>query len=245
MRNLTHTIRRTVAALALLCALAALARADVIRGRVVGIADGDTVTILDASKSQHKIRLQGIDAPESRQAFGSKSKQHLSDLVFNKEVSVEWEKRDRYGRVLGKIWVGGRDACLAQVQAGMAWHYKYYQDEQSPEDRRLYAETEREARAARRGLWSDHDPMPPWDFRRGGQEPAKQSPAQTDTKAPADRTPDEGQGSPDARVWVNTNSGVYHCPGTRWYGRTKEGLYMTQREAVAKGNRPAYGSVCR
>lgn len=245
MRNFTHTIRRTVAALALLCALAALARAQVIRGRVVGIADGDTVTVLDASKSQHKIRLQGIDASESRQAFGTRSNQYLSDLVYNKEVSVEWQKRDRYGRVLGKVWVGGRDACLAQVRAGMAWHYKYYQDEQSPEDRRLYAEAEREARATRRGLWSDPDPVPPWDFRRGGREPARQSPAQTATRAPAERTPDAGQGSPDARVWVNTNSDVYHCPGTRWYGRTKEGLYMTQQEAREKGNRPAYGSVCR
>ena len=119
-------LRRSVAALAVLCALAALSRADVIRGRVVGVADGDTVTVLDASKSQHRIRLQGIDAPESRQAFGTRSKQHLSDLVFDREVSVEWQKLDRYGRVLGKVLVGGRDLCLAQVRAGMAWHYKYY-----------------------------------------------------------------------------------------------------------------------
>lgn len=245
MKKLTHTFRRTAAAFALLCALAALGRADVIQGRVVGLADGDTITVLDASKSQHRIRLQGIDAPESRQAFGARSRQHLSDLVFNKEVSVEWEKRDRYGRVLGKVLVGGRDACLAQVQAGMAWHYKYYQDEQSPEDRRLYAEAEREAREARRGLWSDPDPVPPWDFRRGGREPSRQSPTQAVTSPPAGRVPDRGQGSPEARVWVNTNSGVYHCPGTRWYGRTKEGLYLTQGEARAKGYRPAYGNDCR
>ena len=168
VRDLTRTFRRPLAALALLCALAAVSRAAVIRGRVVGIADGDTITVLDASRSQHRIRLQGIDAPESRQAFSARSKQHLADLVFNKEVAVGWEKRDRYGRVLGKVLVGGRDACLAQVQAGMAWHYKYYENEQSPGDRRLYAEAELEARRARRGLWADSDPVPPWDFRRGG-----------------------------------------------------------------------------
>ncbi len=245
MKNLIHSPRRAVAAFALLCALGALARADVIRGRVVGVADGDTMTVLDASKTQHRVRLQGIDAPESSQAFGTRSKQHLSELVFNKEVSVEWEKRDRYGRVLGKVLVGGRDVCLEQVRAGMAWHYKYYQDEQSPDDRRLYAGAEREARAARRGLWSDPAPVPPWDFRRGGREPSRKSPPRAVSMPSADQTPDTGQGNPEARVWVNTNSGVYHCPRTRWYGRTKEGLFMTQREARAKGNRPAYGSVCR
>jgi len=75
--------------------------------------------------------------------------------------------------------------------------------------------------------------------------PARLSPPQAVTSPPADQPPDVGQGSPDVRVRVNTDSGVYHCPGTRWYGRTRQGLYMTQREARAKGNRPAYGSVCR
>ena len=118
---------------------------DVTRGRVVGVADGDTVTVLDALKSQHRIRLQGIDTPESRQAFGARSKQQLSDLVYDREVSIECGKHDRYGRVLGKVLVGGGDACLEQVRAGMAWHYKHYENEQSPADRRLYAEAEREA----------------------------------------------------------------------------------------------------
>jgi endonuclease YncB( thermonuclease family) len=243
--TVARATRMPLAALVLLCALTAIARADVIRGRVVGIADGDTITVLDASRSQHRIRLQGIDAPESRQAFGARSKQHLSDLAFDKEVTVEWEKRDRYGRVLGKVLVGGRDACLEQVRAGMAWHYKYYENEQNPQDRRLYAEAEREARGARRGLWADPTPVPPWDFRRGGREPSRRSPTQAVTKPPAERPPNTGQGNPAVQVWVNTNSGVYHCPGTRWYGRTKQGLFMTQRAARAEGNRPAYGSVCQ
>jgi hypothetical protein len=127
----------------------------------------------------------------------------------------------------------------------MAWHYKYYQNEQSPEDRRLYAEAEREARAAKRGLWADPNPTPPWDFRHGGRGPERQSPPQAVTRPPANQTPDTGQGNLDARVWVNTNSGIYHCAGTRWYGRTKEGTFMTQLEVQQRGNRAAYGSVCR
>ena len=237
MRDLTHTLRRTAAALALLCALAALSRADVIGGRVVGVADGDTITVLDASNSQHRIRLQGIDAPESRQAFGARLKQHLSDLVFNKEVSVEWEKRDRYGRVLGKVLVGGSDACLAQVRAGMAWHYKYYENEQSPGDRRLYAEAEREAREAGRGLWFDPNPIPPWDFRRGRRGAEAESP-------PSESGGRWGQEpEPDAQsltVYVTRTGHKYHRDGCRYLRHSR--FPMALGEA-----RKRYGacSVCR
>jgi len=92
--------------------------ADTLQGRVVGIADGDTVTVLDAGQAQHKIRLMGIDAPEKKQAFGQRSKQHLSDLVFQKQVVVEYSKKDRYGRTLGKILIDGVDA---QPCAGEGW----------------------------------------------------------------------------------------------------------------------------
>ena len=91
--------------LALLLASALGAYADTITGRVVGVADGDTVTVLDAEKVQHKIRLAGIDAPEKSQPFGNRSKQNLSDLVFQKDVRVDWDKRDRYGRIVGKVMV--------------------------------------------------------------------------------------------------------------------------------------------
>ena len=135
-------------------------------GRVVGIADGDTVTVLDASNTQWKIRLMGIDAPEKKQAFGNKSKEHLSDLVFNKQVMVEYSKKDKYGRTVGKIIVNGVDANLEQVKAGMAWHYKKYQNEQTIEDRSLYAQTEENASAGKLGLWIDSEPTPPWDYRK-------------------------------------------------------------------------------
>jgi endonuclease YncB( thermonuclease family) len=139
-------------------------------GRVVRIEDGDTISVLDEANRNYKIRLQGIDAPEGGQAFGDRSRQSLADEVFGKQVSVEWSKRDQYGRIVGKVLLDGRDVCLSQIRAGMAWHYKYYQNEQSAEDRKMYADAEEEARMARRGLWVDVDPTPPWEFRRSGNK---------------------------------------------------------------------------
>lgn len=132
----------------------------------MGIADGDTVTVLDASNTQVKIRLMGIDAPEKKQAFGNKSKETLSALVFNKQVTVEFSKKDKFGRTVGKIVVDGVDANLEQVKAGMAWHYKKYQNVQSVDDRSIYAKAEEQARFENRGLWVDTDPTPPWVWRK-------------------------------------------------------------------------------
>ena len=140
--------------------------AGTIEGRVVGVADGDTVTVLDAEMVQHKIRLSGIDAPENGQAYGNRSKESLSDLVFSRSVTVETEKKDRYGRDVGKVLINGVDANLAQVQRGFAWHYKVYEREQSANDRNLYDLAESEAKTAKRGLWQEADPLPPWDFRK-------------------------------------------------------------------------------
>jgi endonuclease YncB( thermonuclease family) len=135
-------------------------------GHVVRVADGDTITVLDSSNTQHRIRLEGIDAPESHQAFGTLSKKNLSDMVFGKDVTIVYQKTDQYGRLVGKIVLEGKDINLEQVQAGMAWHYKEYELEQSPADRELYARAEDDARAARRGLWQDADPVEPSAFRK-------------------------------------------------------------------------------
>lgn len=143
---------------------------QVLIGRVVAVADGDTVTVLDSSDTQHRIRLEGIDAPESHQAFGSRSKQNLSDLVFGKDITVTYYKTDQYGRLVGKILLEGKDVNLEQVKAGMAWHYKEYQREQTPTDRELYDKADDEARATRRGLWIDPDPVEPSQFRREERE---------------------------------------------------------------------------
>jgi endonuclease YncB( thermonuclease family) len=133
---------------------------------VVRIADGDTVTVLDSSNTQHRIRLEGIDAPESNQAFGAQSKKRLSAMVFGKDVTVVYQKTDQYARLVGKITLDGKDVNLEQVKAGMAWHYKEYEREQTASDRELYARAEEEALTARRGLWQDADPIEPSAFRK-------------------------------------------------------------------------------
>jgi len=145
---------------------ASMAGAATLRGRVVGVADGDTITVLDAGHKSWKIRFAGIDAPEKAQPFGKVSKRNLSGLVFGRDVVVEHDKIDRWGRVVGKVTVDARDAGLEQVRAGLAWHYKAYENEQSVEDRRLHETAEQTARAAKIGLWADPDAVPPWVFRR-------------------------------------------------------------------------------
>jgi len=158
----------------LLLALACTSHAETVTGRVVGVADGDTITVLDADKVQHKIRLAGIDAPEKKQAFGNRAKESLSDLVFDKTVNVETDKRDKYGRQVGKVLVNGQDVNLVQVERGMAWFYRQYQREQSPNDRKLYEAAEDAAKVGRRGLWRDTDPVPPWEFRHNKSKSALQ-----------------------------------------------------------------------
>lgn len=136
----------TLACLVLLAVLwSGLVIAGELVGQVVGVTDGDTIIVLDDQRTQHKIRLAGIDAPEKAQAFGQRSKEALSGLVFGRRVTVETEKQDRYLRTVGKVVIDGRDANLAMVVAGMAWHYKKYEGEQSLSDRLLYADAEREA----------------------------------------------------------------------------------------------------
>ena len=165
-------LRNAVRAFLLAALTIAAAAASPITGRVVGVSDGDTVTVLDASKRTHKIRLLGIDSPEKSQAFGERAKQSLSDLVFNKQVTVQGSKQDRYGRDLGKIVLDGQDINLEQIRRGMAWHYKQYARDQAPEDRQAYADAEAMARQNRVGLWQDSQPVPPWSYRRAAKEQA-------------------------------------------------------------------------
>lgn len=155
---------RTAAAL-LLALIASCTWAETFTGRVVGVADGDTITVLDAANVQHKIRLAGIDCPEKNQPFGQAAKQSISDQAFDRDVRVETNKRDRYGRVVGQVWVGGVDANLEQIKRGLAWHYKAYQNEQPLDDRLAYTRAEDEARGSGRGLWADPAPVAPWDWR--------------------------------------------------------------------------------
>ena len=132
---------------------------------VVGVTDGDTIKVLDSQHQQHKIRLAGIDAPEKKQPFGQRSKQNLSNLVFDRSVVLECGKIDRYRREICVVLIGGKDANLAQVAAGLAWWYRKYAREQTPQQRAAYEAAEDNARARRIGLWIDPAPVPPWDWR--------------------------------------------------------------------------------
>jgi endonuclease YncB( thermonuclease family) len=136
------------------------ARAETLTARVIGITDGDTITVL-IDHRQVKVRLADIDAPESKQAFGSRSKQALSDLCFQKNAKLETAGKDRYGRTIATVYCAGRNANAEQVRQGMAWVFDRYAKPDSP----LYF-IQKQAKEARRGLWSDSNPVPPWEWQR-------------------------------------------------------------------------------
>jgi endonuclease YncB( thermonuclease family) len=205
-------------------ALSAGAQPQTITGKVIGASDGDTITVLDAGNRQHKIRLDGIDAPESAQDFGSRAKQSLSDLVFGKTVTVISSKKDRYGRTLGKVMIEGKNINLEQINRGFAWFYRHYAKELKPEDATAYEQAEASARKERRGLWADVSPVEPWSFRRGGA-----------TKRP---TLAVGGG----QVIGNRNSKIYHLPNCPDYNKVSErnrAPFKTESEAQAAGYRKA------
>ena len=154
---------------ALFCVLGSLhplpCYSNSLNGKIVAIADGDTLTILDGTYTQHKIRITGIDAPEKKQDFGQRSKASLSALAFSQTATADCRKIDRYKRNLCVVSVGGRDVGLEQVRAGMAWHYKQYAKEQPAIERVAYERAENDAKAKHLGLWVDRNPVPPWEWR--------------------------------------------------------------------------------
>lgn len=129
-------------------------------GKVVKVSDGDTVTILTSDKTQHKIRLNDIDAPEKKQAFGNKSKDNLAKYIAGKTVTVKYNKTDKYKRILGTIYYQNKDINLQQINDGYAWVYKKYSNNQT------YSKAERIARDKKVGLWADKKPLEPWEFRK-------------------------------------------------------------------------------
>jgi endonuclease YncB( thermonuclease family) len=211
---------------ALLC-LSAAAQPQTITGKVVAIADGDTLTVLDASNKQHKIRLEGIDAPESKQDYGSRAKQSLSDLVFGKTVTVTSRKKDKYGRTLGTVTLDGKNINQEQINRGMAWFYRAYQAELPANVAAVYGLAETRARQEKRGLWADAEPTPPWDFRRGKT-----------VKAPGVKPPAAATGP----IIGNRNSKIYHFPNCPDYSKVSERTrlpFKTEAEAQAAGYRKA------
>ncbi len=142
-----------------------LSFAEELIGRVIRVSDGDTITVLDGNNQKHKIRLKGIDAPESHQAFGDISTQSLAELVFDKEVVISWDKKDKYYRILGKVIIDGSDINYEQLKRGLAWYYKQYEKDLSSEDMKNYFNAEVIAKKNSLGLWGDSNSIPPWEFR--------------------------------------------------------------------------------
>lgn len=140
-------------------------QADTLVGRCVAVFDGDTMVVRDAHQKRHEVRLQGIDAPEKGQRYGSISKSNLTALAYQKHVTVHWDRRDRYGRLVGRITMNGTDLSLRQLEAGLAWVYREYLDELQLADRRIFLQAEATAQRERLGLWRDRDPTPPWLWR--------------------------------------------------------------------------------
>jgi len=149
---------------AILLLLPTFALADTLIGQVVSVADGDTLTLLTAEKTEIKIRLAAIDAPEKAMPYGQKSKQNLSDICFGKQALVEVVDTDRYGRTVGVITCSGINANESQVKKGMAWVYRKYAEGFG----HLYP-LEESAKNSKLGLWVDQDPTPPWEWRRANR----------------------------------------------------------------------------
>ena len=161
----------------LLVLFIALAHGSSIKGVVVGVSDGDTLTILDDSKEQHKIRLAKIDAPETAQSFGNVSKQNLSKLCYKKNATAEVETVDRYRRKVATVYCDEVEVNLEQVKAGLAWVYRKYTDDEQ------YYEAEKMAKSQKRGIWSLDNLMPAWEYRRSKKDTKK---AQQQKKDPSE-----------------------------------------------------------
>ena len=153
-------MRLILSAVALVAAF--VASGKTLEGEVTRVADGDTIWVKGSGEQGKgvKVRLDRIDAPESKQDYGFEAKEYLNGRIGGKTVKVEWEKKDQFGRILGIVYIDGTDINLEMVATGNAWHYAHF--DQTPE----YAEAEKSARAARLGLWADESPINPYDFRQ-------------------------------------------------------------------------------
>lgn len=156
---------RLAALFVLLLAFSGIAGAANLTGKVVAIADGDTLTLLTPERQQVKVRLAEIDTPERAQPYGTRARQVLSDLAFGKQATIESHEKDRYGRVVGRVFVDGLDVNRELVSLGAAWVYRQYNRDKS------LLSVEADARAAKRGLWSlpEAERVEPWNWRRGAK----------------------------------------------------------------------------
>ncbi len=231
-------------------------------GKVVNVVDGDTLIIVDEARQQYKIRLEGIDAPETAQPYSTQSREALSKKVFQQEVKIKWKEKDKYGRILGQIYLDGHWVNNAMLEEGWAWHYKYFS-----KDQRLAA-AEVKAREGKAGLWASENPMPPWEFRNpslrkpdssaapatAATPPApdenpfrvlppgspEKPPAEHSTgsarsppgETPAEADPGSTDGQEDVTVYVTKTGKKYHRDGCRYLSKSK--IPMSLSEAARR-----------
>jgi len=178
LRSLTSHLASLAGMLSVaFCSTILAATPSVLNGKVIAVIDGDTIVVREDNGHRADIRITGIDAPEIRQAYGPRARQHLNELVYGKRVTVSWYKLDRYRRTLGHVRLllpencrgsactHAIDVALAQVEAGLAWHDTEHLTEQPVDEQQRYARAERQARLQRLGLWAQMRPLPPWQYR--------------------------------------------------------------------------------
>lgn len=203
---------RTILAGILFLAAWSYAGAATISGKVVGVSDGDTITIVDSRKKQHRIRFYGIDCPETGQPFGSNAKTFTSRSCFGKQVTVTVKDTDSYGRTVGVITVDRTNLNLALVNEGLAWWYRRY----APRDRNLQA-AELQAQRKKKGIWSQSNPVAPWDWRQQGNRSSASS-KRSATKA--------------LGYWLTKSSNKRHNSNCKYFRKTR-GQPCTKSEGVA------------
>ena len=194
---------------------------NTISGKVVSVTDGDTITVLDSSNTQHKIRIYGVDCPENHQDYGQKAKQFTSDLVFGKTVEIKIMDTDRYGRTVGIVNIDSKSLNAELIINGMAWFYGQYCKASFCSQWNQYQE---EARSRKIGLWSMQNPIPPWEFRHGS---SKTAPAPTTTTQNAEA------------YHGNNKSMVFHSPRCKFYDcKNCTAVFPDRDMAIKTGFRP-------
>lgn len=189
------------------------AGAETLTGKCIAVSDGDTATIQTREGERIIVRFQGIDAPEKGQEYGQESREKLTALILGKRVRVAVIGKDRYKRTLGHVYLGKRRICTEMVAGGYAWHYEYF----APDDTEL-AKAQRQARAARSGLWQSKAPLPPWEWRKakrnasGGKQEHRSTPA-------------------DGKYWVS-KAGKIHNQSCEAYGISQSGTYTNDPQGV-------------
>ncbi len=174
-------------------------RLSLIEGKVTLVYDGDTLSVETRDGKVYSIWLKGVDAPESKQNYGKKSRKALAEMVEGKEVSVVVHKKGQFDRYIGNVYLNGEDIGFKQIESGMAWHFKQYSYEQTPEERKKYAQAQAAAQADRRGLWEDREPIAPWAFRNEkAEDAAKEEKTEPEADKAEEKSTSAGGSSNDA-----------------------------------------------